>query len=495
MPKNILWIMADEFRADCLRAAGNPVIETPHLDALAAEGALFTHCFVQASPCAPSRMCIYTGRYMCATGCLDNMTPLADANDNVAMHLRCHGFRPAIMGYNDYAIDPRTLPGGHPYTTSLNYHNALPGFEFLLDHEYYCPEWYAWLRAKNYPAASCCREVMYAPDVPPGGPGEHLPCWYPARYRAEDSESQFVTTQAVEYIGARPDTGWFLSLNYLKPHGPGLCPAPYHRMYDLAALPPATRRPEERDGLHPYLRRMRDNANDQLMDEREMREFKACYYGMVSEIDSCLGRLFQALRDSGQWENTLIIFSSDHGEHLGDHYLTGKSHYFDAALRVPLIIRDPSPRADATRGTRVGGFCEAIDIGPTICEWLGAPPHARFQGASLLPRVHDRPGAQAKPRIFFEYYYYTSLRDQERPANPDTCRLWVVRDDRFKFVAFGEEAVPPLLFDLRADPGEFVNVAQRSEYAAAVAEYAQHLIRWRIRNEDTRMERWARPYR
>ena len=487
--------MADEFRADCLGCAGNPIIQTPHLDALAAEGTRFTQCFVQAAPCAPSRMCIYTGRYLCATGCLDNRTPLAEAEDNVAMHLRVHGHRPAIIGYNDYAIDPRTLPEGHPYRTSLNYDNFLPGFDVVLEHESDSPEWYADQRAKGYPPEACCREVMYTPDMPPEGPGEHLPCWYPARYRAEDSEAQFVTSKAIEYLAARRDSGWFLSLNYIKPHGPNLCPAPYHRMYGLDAIPPAVRRPEECDATHPYLRRMGENANSQLVDDRELREFKATYYGMVSEIDACLGRVLDALRSSGQWDDTLIVFTSDHGEHLGDHYLVGKAHYFDAALRVPLIIRDPSPRADATRGCALDGFCEAIDVAPTICEWLDVPPHARFQGASLLARVHGRPEARPKPRVFYEYYYYNSLHLEERPADADACRLWVVRDDRFKFVAFGEEDVPPLLFDLRADPGEFENLARRPEHASIVAEYAQHLIRWRIRNEDNRMERWARQFR
>lgn len=495
MKRNVLFIIADEFRADCLGAAGNPLIQTPNLDALAREGVLFRKAFVQATPCGPSRMCTYTGRYLCSTNAVDNMTPLAEADDNLAMHLRRHGRDPGIMGYNDYAVDPRILPEGHPHKTALNYEHFLPGFEVVLKHEYDCPAWYEDLKRKGYPPEICNRKRMYAPDVPPEGPGDHLPEHYPARYKAEDSEAQFVTGRAIDYCTERKGEGWSLSLNYIKPHGPNICPAPYHAMYDPAAMPPATRRPEERNA-HPYWRRLAVNTNDQLLKEHELREFQACYYGMISELDACLGWLFQMLKDTGQWDHTLIIFTSDHGEHLGDHYLTGKAHFYDSNMHVPYILRDPSPEADATRGRQLDLFVEAIDTAPTVCEFLGIPSHERFQGRSVLDLVHGRPGAVVRPRVYHEFYYYTSLSAEERRATrPEACRLWVVRDDAYKYVQFGEEAMPPILFDLCADPQELHNLADRPEYAAVVARYCQHLIRWRIRNEDMRMERWALQYR
>ncbi|HQN00590.1 MAG TPA: sulfatase-like hydrolase/transferase, partial [Candidatus Hydrogenedentes bacterium] len=102
-PKNVLWITTDEFRPDCLGISGNTLIQTPNLDMLAREGVLMRNAFCQGSPCAPSRMSLHTGRYLCSTGVLDNMTPLAEAEDNLAMHLRRHGYTAAIAGYNDYA--------------------------------------------------------------------------------------------------------------------------------------------------------------------------------------------------------------------------------------------------------------------------------------------------------------------------------------------------------------------------------------------------------
>ena len=493
--KNVLWITTDEFRPDFLGVSGNTIIRTPNLDALARDSVLMKNAFCQASPCAPSRNSIFTGRYLCSTGVVDNMTPLAEAEDNIAMHLRRHGFSPVILGYNDYARDPRILPESDPGRSTLNYDFFLPGFDLVLEHEYDSPEWYAWLQEQGYPPEYCNKEFMYTQDMPETGWGEHLPIHYPARYKAEHSEAQFLTKRAIECMDAQQGKSWVMSLNYIKPHGPYICPAPYHEMYDPADMPPPLRRPEEEDNGHPYMSRCRsDWAQTELRDERDWRELRACYCGMVTELDACLGRLFDYLKESGQWDTTLIIFSADHGSYLGDHYLAGKPHYYDAAIRIPLIIRDPSAEADAKRGAQLDGFVEAIDLSPTVCQFLGVPPHDRFQGSSILDAVHGKVAVNLKKEVFYEFYYYNMLKHTEGCC-PESCRLWTIRDHKFKYVQFGEESMPSQLFDLRRDPGEFENLADDPKYAPVVAEYCQRLIRWRIKNEDYRMEQWARQYR
>jgi arylsulfatase A-like enzyme len=493
--KKVLWITTDEFRPDCLGATGNPLIQTPNLDRLAREGLLIRNAFCQGSPCAPSRSSLHTGRYLCSTGVLDNMTPLADAHDNLAMHLATHGCKPAIAGYNDYACDPGILPDGHPHQTSLNYDYFLPGYEVVLKHDYDSPEWYAWLRKQGYPENMCNRETMYAHQIPPEGRGTHLPLHFPAHYKAEHSEARFVTETAISYLRDRENESWFFSLNYVKPHGPYICPAPYHALYGPQDMPEPTRRQNELANNHPYISRCRNDwGQTELAVENEWRELRACYCGMITELDHCIGILFDYLKESGQWENTLIIFTSDHGSYLGDHYLAGKPHFYDAAIRVPMILRDPSPEADTTRGTQSDGFAEGVDIAPTICSFLGIPPHPRFQGKSMLPYLRSAPDATLKSEIFYEFYYYNLLRDTTGVC-PEECRLWLVRDDRYKYVQFGEASMPAQLFDLRRDPGEFENLAALPEYAPIVADYCQRLIRWRIRNEDHRMEQWARQFR
>ena len=495
MKKNVLFILTDGFRSDCLGAAGNPVIQTPHLDALVKEGVLFSNCFAQTTPCSPSRMCIFTGRYLCSTGCVDNLTPLAEAEDNLGMHVRNHGGAPAVIGFHDYAVDPRTLPENDPRRTRLNHKNLLPGFDVLLNHDLHSPEYFDFLRTRGYPEDLCNPVAIRQYDVPPEGPGPHLPLRYPARFRAEDSGTRFATEKAIEYISKNAGKGWFLNLNYITPHGPYICPAPYNDLYDPADMPAPNRRPEERTHPSPYLRRFTINAPEALAEDREWRETRATVYGMITELDACLGRLFRALKKSGQWDNTLIIFSSDHGEHLGDHYLDGKAHYFDSAMHIPYIVRDPSPEADGTRGRTLESLREAIDTAPTICDYLGIPPHEGFQGTSALDEIRCRPGAAPRREIHYEFYYYFSLKPEERPPDLAECRFWMVRDHRYKYVIFGEESMPDLLFDLQEDPGEFTNAAERPESTGLITEYGRRLARWRIRNEDLRMERWTQQYR
>ncbi|MBX7256762.1 MAG: sulfatase-like hydrolase/transferase [Candidatus Hydrogenedentes bacterium] len=490
--RNTLLIIADQFRWDCLGAAGNTVIRTPNLDALAREGTLFRKCFAQTAPCGPSRMCIYTSRYLCSTRSVNNYTPLADAHENVVMHIKDAGYQTAILGYNDYAVDPRILPEGDARRTSLNYENFLPGFETGLQHEYHSPEYFDYLRAKGYPEEWCGPEICSTYNVPPDGPGPHLPLRFPAHYRAEDSETSFLAGRATDYIRQRAGEGWFLSLNFIKPHPPRICPEPYHAMYDPGTMPSPARCPDELASTHPYLKLI--HACPALEEESELRETMACYYGMISEVDACVGKVLDTLRATGQWENTLVVFMSDHGEYLGDHYLLDKGHFYDGAMRVPLIVRDPSQQADSMRGRVLDGFCESIDVAPTILDYLGIPVPDRFQGKSLLGVVRAEDGAQLKPRVHFEFDFrgrMPRLRDGEE----DACLMWVVRNERFKYVQFGLDEMPPLLFDLENDPSELVNVAGLPEYAHAELEYCGHLIRWRMKHEDQRMERWASQFR
>ena len=493
--RNVLFILADQFRADCLGHAGNPHVKTPHLDRLATEGVSFSACFNQTAPCGPSRMCIYTSRYMCSTRVVDNMTPLADPEENVAWHLSQAGYRPGLIGYNDYAIDPARLAQDDPRRAGLAYDNVLPGFERVYYHEYDSDEYFAHLRIKGYAEELLSHRAIHAPAVPPQGPGEHLPQHFPARYAKEDSECRFVTDKAIDFIRQRQadvGLGWVLSLNYIKPHPPNICCPPYHDMYDPEQLPGARRHPGELQPGHPYLQGL---APDQLQDERHVREYRACYYGMISEVDDNIGLLIQALEETGQWDNTLIVFSSDHGEYLGDHYLTGKGHFYDSALNIPLIVRDPSREADASRGRRLDHLVESIDISPTILDFLELEIPDRFQGRSLLGAWRSSPGYVPRSEIFHEFDYRMGPLRRDPQADADIHLLWVVRDHRYKYVQFADVAMPPLLFDLAVDAGEFDNLATSPIHSSTVVEYCQKLLRWRMRHEDQRMEHWAQPHR
>ncbi len=354
-------------------------------------------------------------------------------------------------------------------------------------------EYFQWLGEKGYPQELLNREAIHAPDA---GPGEHLPQHFPARYRQEHSECRYVTERAIDYIRDRKPAssgvrGWVLSLNYHKPHPPNICCEPYCSMYDPADMPPAARSAEELTPTHQYLRNL---AADHLQNERHVREYRACYYGMVTEVADNLGLLFKALEESGQWEDTLIIFSSDHGEHLGDHYLLSKGQFFDGGMRIPYIIKDPSPQADATRGQILPHFVESIDSAPTLMEALGESIPDRFQGRSLLGLLRNDSTYQPREEIHYEFDYRGRRWAGENP-DPDLHLLWVVRDRAFKYIYFADPEFPPILFDLKSDPDELNNVAGRPEYAAVELTYSHKLLRWRMYNEDQGMERWAQPLR
>ena len=304
-----------------------------------------------------------------------------------------------------------------------------------------------------------------------------------------------MTDRAIDYVRMRSgeDTGWVLSLNYIKPHPPNVNCEPYCSMFDPDGMPDGYRRTEELDSAHPYIRAAIGGGVH--VDERHLREFRACYYGMIAELDDNIGLLFDELERSGQWDDTLIVFSADHGEQLGEHYLVGKGHFYDGAMHIPCIVRDPHSAGDGARGCVIDSFVELVDLGPTILDWLGVEQPDRFQGQSLLGALHGEADYRGKTEIHYEFDYRSGARALDPDADMDAHLLWVLRDDRYKYVHFADAQMPPLLFDLHNDPGEFDNVADLPEHSAIVLDMCQRMLRWRMYHEDQRMEHWAAQYR
>jgi len=210
-------------------------------------------------------------------------------------------------------------------------------------------------------------------------------------------------------------------------------------------------------------------------------QMRATYCGLMSEIDDQLGRVFDYLKQTGQWDDTLIVFTSDHGEQLGDHHLLGKIGYFDESYCIPMIVRDPRAEANGTRGTIVDKFTETIDTMPTILEWMGLPVPRQCDGRSLLPFVEGDAPSDWRTEVHYEFdfrdLFYT--RPETALGIPmDKCSLAVVQDQSCKYVHFA--ALPPLFFDLKGDPGQFVNRATDRAYATRMGEYAAKMLDWRL---------------
>jgi arylsulfatase A-like enzyme len=201
----------------------------------------------------------------------------------------------------------------------------------------------------------------------------------------------------------------------------------------------------------------------------------------MSEIDDHLGRVFDYLKQTGQWDDTLIVFTCDHGEQSGDHHLLGKIGYFDESYRIPMIVRDPRAEANGTRGTIVEKFTETIDTMPTILEWLGLPVPRQCDGRSLLGFCEGHPLADWRGEVHYEFDFrdlHYSKPESSLGVPMDKCTLAVVQDEDYKYVHFA--ALPPLFFDLKDDPGQFVNRAGDPAYAARVGEYAARMLDWRL---------------
>lgn len=488
-PKNVLLIVVDQWRGDHLACLGMENLRTPNLDRLCREGVTFRNHFTQTAPCGPARASLLTGLYQMNHRAVQNTIPLDDRHDTLGRALRRIGYDPALVGYTTTTPDPRTTGPDDPRFKILG--DLMDGFRSVGPFEPAMDGYFGWVAGKDFPLPQP-RADIWMPEGDDAVPG---PTPRPSRIPAELSDTAYFTDRGLTYLKGRRDGNWFLHLGYYRPHPQFIAPAPYNAMYDAADMPSPVRAasPAEEAKQHPlldfYVRHIGksgffQNAKGFAKDlsDEEVRQMRASYRGLMTEVDEHLGRVFAFLEETGQWEDTLILFTCDHGEQLGDHHLLGKIGYFDESFRIPMILRDPSPEADATRGTIVDDFSETIDTFPTIMEWLGAPIPRQCDGRSLLPFAHTGRPSDWRTEVHYEFDFRDIFYSQPETAlglHMDECSLAVVQDHDYKYVHF--PALPPLFFDLKRDPGQFENRADDPAYAGLVRDYAQKMLNWRMR--------------
>jgi arylsulfatase A-like enzyme len=489
---NILFICVDQWRGDTLRALGHPLVRTPTIDRLCAEGVTFARHFTQGVPCAPARASMHTGMYTMNHRVVQNRTPLDAGFTNLALELRKHGYEPGLIGYTTTAIDPRPFPENDPVRRQMN--AVLPGFRSVRTVE---PEnqrdYYGYLAANGYPQPEDPADY-WRPDPADPRAQDGTSTAAPWLVKAEHSDTAWYTEAALEFIHAQKHNPWMLHLGYFRPHPPCLAPAPYHEMYAPADCPPPARLPSaaEQAAQHPFVDWMLSTQQASSyfrhgtgliseLDAAAIAQLRATYYGLMSEIDDQLARVVALLEETGQWERTLVIFTSDHGEELGDHYMLNKHGFYDASFHIPLVIRDPRPAANATRGTVVEALTGNIDDAPTVLDWIGAPIPRQMDGRSLLPFCHGKDPDDWRQEIFFESDFrdiVSEVPQKHFGLHMDECGLAVLRDQRWSYVHFA--ALPPLLFDIVEDPGQLHNLASDPAYAQVIAELRERMLRWRL---------------
>ena len=493
---NVLLISCDQWRGDCVSAVGHEVVKTPNADALAAEGVLFRQHFGGAAPCSPARACLYTGLYQMNNRVCRNGTPLDARHGNIALSARSLGYDPTLFGYTDVSLDPRTLAPGDPRLKP--YEGVLPGFsvrQLLPEHQ---KPWLSWLALRGVDAGA-------------GFPGIHRPSGEASAnkiddpvtnaapiYSKDETPAAFLTGEFVRWLGEQQrDTPWFAHVSFLSPHPPFIVPEPYNSLYDPADGPAFRRAAswQTEAGSHPYLAydmarqqraKFRPGAEGLVRDwgDDNFRRIRALYYGMIAEVDAQLGRIWRAVKAAGAWDDTIIILTSDHAEMMGDHYMLGKGGFFDGSFHIPLIIRDP--RHGNAAGTSVDSFSEAVDIAPTLLDLLGEVPPPHLDGRSLKPFLENEAPEDWRDAAHWEFDF-RSIAEGEAERHfgigSRQCNLAVIRTKEFKYVHFGG-GMPPLLFNLRRDPGELNNVATEPAYLVVRLEFAEKLLAWRAEHLD-----------
>jgi arylsulfatase A-like enzyme len=479
---NLLLVTADQWRADHLDLDGTGPVPTPNLAAFAREATVFLRHYSQATPCGPARASLYTGTYAFNHRSVTNGTPLDWTLTNLALELRRAGWDPVLFGYTDTSADPRILAPDDPRLRT--YEGVLPGFApgLLLPED--AGPWLDRLARRGYGRMT----VEEAYDRP----------WCePAPWKAEDSESAFLVDEALAWLARAPrGRPWALHVSLIKPHPPWIAAAPWHGLVDprRTRLPLRASTVEEQAGLHPLVavwlgRRFEGSLDRGLigkgpadLDLATVARLRAVYGGLVAEVDHQIGRLLDAVRARGAWDDTLVVVTSDHGELLGDHWLLGKGAFFPAAFHVPCLLRDP--RRPRGHGRRIEAFSEHVDLLPTVLEALGLPVPLQCDGRSLSGFLTgERPGGWRRSAQM-----ELDVRDPGGALlglGPQMCGLAVDLGERYACVRFS--ALPPILVDRAADPAWTRNLAELPEGREPLLEATARLLELRLAKADRRL--------
>ena len=433
---NILWICTDQQRYDTIGALGNPYIRTPNVDRLVAEGVAFTQTFCQSPICTPSRASFLTGMYPSTVhGCMNGNDAWANAAPLVTRLLADGGYDCGLSGKLHLAgaaerIEPRCDDGYRVFHWSHDPRNMWPEGHAYAD----------WIRAQG---------------LDPGALRED-----PAAISPELHQTTWCAERAIDFMMAERDRPWLMSVNPFDPHAPFDPPQAFLDRYDPGDLPdPLFREGDlvaqaDLDGVDFQTPARRPEAFG-------AREVKAAYYAMIELVDENVGRMLAALERTGQRENTVVIFMSDHGEMLGDHGLLLKGcRFYEGLVRVPLVVSWPG---QFSRGLVSDALVELTDLAPTLMDLAGVPVSERVQGRSLVPILKGEEDPHHH-RAFVRCEYYRTLNPANNPRIQGSYGT-MIRDRQYKLVVYHRYGVGEL-FDLEKDPGEFENLWADPAYAS-----------------------------
>lgn len=493
--KNILFIMFDQLRWDYLSCYGHPHLKTPHIDRLASRGVRFTRTCIQSPICGSSRMSTYTGRYVHSHGASWNGIPLKVGEMTMGDHLRKAGMECWLVGKTHMRADEDGMARlGLEPDSLIGARVAECGFDVFERDDGMLPEGpdgsYDPNGAKAY--NEFLRDKGYSSDNPwhdfansgLDEDGNVLSGWFlsnsdkAANIAEEDSETPYLTGRGIEFM-EQAKGPWCCHLSFIKPHWPYIVPAPYNDMYGPEHIVPPVRSQDEFDNAHPVLKAFMNTKVGQAFSQDHVRDkVAAAYMGLIKQADDQMGRLFQWMEETGRMEDTMIVLTSDHGDFLGDHWLGEKTFFQDSSTKVPLIIYDPSPQADATRGMVCDALVESIDLAPTFVDIAGAevPGHI-LEGRSLVPILHGQATDTGREFTICEYDYSGSPVAALMEASVRDAVMFMVATKKWKLIHC-EGGHRPILFDLENDPDELVDLGDSNSHAEVIAQMYDYLFTW-----------------
>ena len=471
---NIVYIFSDQHRGDAMGCAGHPVIKTPNLDRIAAEGVTFTRCHTNGPVCMPARATMMTGQYVREHGVWGNVV---DADRNGPSHvrnIRDAGYTTALVGKTHLYIHGGGS-GGHSHDKV----QILKDWGFEDIHELHGPhasgvhessysdylaELGLWETHRDYVRRSKARL-----EAGQARPWEDPPCPLPSESHLDSYTGRTAAEWIQDYRGDKP---FYLQVLFPGPHNPFDSPDEYRDMYNLEDMPEGIMELPAEPHI-PYIERSLYRAGDvKTMTVEEKRQILINYYAKITLIDAAIGGILDALKETGRLENTWVVYSSDHGEMAGDHRLSHKSVFYDAAARVPLIIRPPG----GTAGWTSEGLTDCLDVTATWIDVAGAAPLENSEGESLVQKVLAGGGAEGaqkgKEVVFSEVSGHT-----------------MVFDGRYKLVVEALSQKPVEMYDWEMDREEVNNRADDPALASVRQDLIEtHLNRIRDRLDESKLK-------
>ena len=427
---NLLLIMTDQHAPKVAGYAGDSIVRTEHLDALAARSVQFDAASCPSPICTPSRMCMLTAKEAHSCSAWSNHWVIFPEHVTWPAHFAAHGYRTCLVGKMHF--------GGR---------DQMQGFQVR-------------------PYGDLRHGLGHQPEPLDLFPGyAHAESAGVTEIPESLLQDVVVTKETLAFLlehhDTEAETPWFVCASYARPHSPFTAPGRYIRRYD-GQVPPVELPPDYTDRLDPYARGMIGRECQVLTPEQSLLGREA-YYACVDFVDDCIGDLLDGLDEAGLLENTIVIYTTDHGEMLGRHGLWGKTVYYEPSMGVPLLMTGPGIREGRFR---VDHPISLIDLFPTTCTLAGLPVPEGVDGVDFAGVLAD-PAAGSAPRGFVlsSYYAYgVRMRGAAGAEENEPHNAWrAVRDRDWKYVEV--EGGPPILFDLANDPDETVNLAGRPEQA------------------------------